>query len=42
MTPTVSVLIFMYAVGIIVGVVALLDWHTRRKDHQSKHPKLPF
>jgi hypothetical protein len=42
MTPTVSALLFMWTLVVVVGIVVLLDWHTRRKDRRSKQPQLPF
>jgi hypothetical protein len=38
----VNALIMIYTIVVISGIVVLLDWLGRRKDRQSKHPKLPF
>jgi hypothetical protein len=38
----VNALIMIYGIVVISGIVVLLDWLGRRKDRQSKRPKLPF
>jgi hypothetical protein len=38
----VNAFVMIYGIIVISGIVVLLDWLSRRKDHQSKQPKLPF
>lgn len=38
----VNALILIYTIVIMSGIIVLLDWLDRRKDRQSKQPKLPF
>lgn len=38
----VNALILIYTIVVISGIVVLLDWLDRRKDRQSKQPKLPL
>jgi len=42
MSPTVSALVFMYAIAGVAAIVVFLDWHTRRKDRRHKQPGLPL
>jgi len=38
----VNALILIYGIIVISGIIVLLDWLGRRKDGQSKQPRLPF
>ena len=38
----VNALIMIYGIIVISGIVVLLDWLGRRKDRQSKQPRLPL